>query len=190
MVSENVSSTTGSSRGAAVRGAITACALLRPTLHARLARASDAPVGASRRSIACARGRVPVPCTWKIALGRQMRFAFGDAGRKPHKQNVRRASTTRKQRRPCLPAKRAIVRETRTRLSRICVPRLAGPVARNRRLGTLAKPRRERVERRQRGQRFAIARAVAGQFSNLLKLLYNPLGNGVTVAQQTLTLFV
>ena len=32
--------------------------------------------------------------------------------------------------------------------------------------------------------------AVAKQFIKLLKLLNNPLGNGVTVAQQTLTLFV
>src|SRR5882757_2874235 len=185
MVSENVSSTTGSSRGAAVRDAITPCALLRPTLHARLARASDAPVGASRRSIACAWGCVPVPCTWKTNEIRIRR-------RRPRTTQARRSA-------------RFHHAETKAAMppgeTRDCEgdahppqPDMRSPIGRpgcpNRRLGTLAKPRRERVERRQRGQRFAIARAVAGQFSNLLKLLYNPLGNGVTVAQQTLTLFV
>src|SRR3569832_2537172 len=58
----------------------------------------------------------------------------------------------------------------------------------------LAKPCHMQVEdRRARPADLAsshVSRTTAGQLAKRLKLLGNPLGNGVTVAQQTLTLFV
>jgi hypothetical protein len=56
----------------------------------------------------------------------------------------------------------------------------------------LAKSGRERVEGRQprRDLRPAYSRGIVEQFVKVLNLFDNLLGNGVTVAQQTLTLFV
>jgi hypothetical protein len=186
MVSENVSSTTGFSRDAAVRGPNHPCPLFlrqhrMPAWHGQ---AGGRAAGGSRRpSLDREQGCVPVLCTLEGKRDSQAAAPAtnstgktfgslepcGNEGGYAAWRNMgkRRTAASGGYTLAGLQA-----RLPETRLRHTCqAPEGAGRTA-------LAR----------RG--FAVARAVAGHFSNLLKLLHNPLGNGVTVAQQTLTLFV